>query len=96
MSKKENIKSFIKKENKEIIGLVYVFNMVDTEADKMAYVSNTLVFKKREDAIKAMKDAIDNDLREEIVNSDELFFEDDDTAYTDRMYYTVRQKMILG
>jgi predicted AAA+ superfamily ATPase len=96
MSKKENIKSFIKRENKEIIGLVYVFNMVDTEADKMAYVSNTLVFKKREDAIKAMKDAIDNDLREEIVNSDELFFEDDDTAYTDRMYYTVRQKMILG
>ncbi len=96
MSKKENIKSFIKKENKEIIGLVYVFNMVDTEADKMAYVSNTLVFKKREDAIKAMKDAIDNDLREEIINSDELFFEDDDTAYTDRMYYTVRQKMILG
>lgn len=96
MSRKENIKSFIKKENKEIIGLVYVFNMVDTEADKMAYVSNTLVFKKREDAIKAMKDAIDNDLREEIINSDELFFEDDDTAYTDRMYYTVRQKMILG
>lgn len=96
MSKKENIKSFIKKENKDIIGLVYVFNMVDTEADKMAYVSNTLVFKKREDAIKAMKDAIDNDLREEIINSDELFFEDDDTAYTDRMYYTVRQKMILG
>ena len=96
MSRKENIKSFIKKENKDIIGLVYVFNMVDTEADKMAYVSNTLVFKKREDAIKAMKDAIDNDLREEIINSDELFFEDDDTAYTDRMYYTVRQKMILG
>ena len=96
MSRKENIKSFIKKENKEIIGLVYVFNMVDTEADKMAYVSNALVFKKREDAIKAMKDAIDNDLREEIINSDELFFEDDDTAYTDRMYYTVRQKMILG
>lgn len=96
MGKKENIKSFIKKENKDIIGLVYVFNMVDTEADKMAYVSNTLVFKKREDAIKAMKDAIDNDLREEIINSDELFFEDDDTAYTDRMYYTVRQKMILG
>ena len=96
MGKKENIKSFIKKESKDIIGLVYVFNMVDTEADKMAYVSNTLVFKKREDAIKAMKDAIDNDLREEIINSDELFFEDDDTAYTDRMYYTVRQKMILG
>lgn len=85
-----------KKENKEIIDFVYVFNMTDKEADKMAYVSDTIVFKKREDAIKAMKDAIDNDLREEIVNSDELFFEDDDTAYTDRMYYTVRQKMILG
>ena len=85
-----------KKENKEIIDFVYVFNMTDKEADKMAYVSDTLVFKKREDAIKAMKDAINNDLREEIVNSDDLFFEDDDTAYTNRMYYTVRQKMILG
>ncbi len=93
---KKSIKSAFLKEKKDIYSIVYVFNMVDTEADKMAYVSDINVYKNREDAIKAMKDAIDNDLREEIISSDDLFFEDDDTAYTDRMYYSVRQKFVLG
>lgn len=94
MSKKENIKSQFLRTNSPVLNEVYVFNMVDTEAEKLAYVTNTMVFKKRDDAIKAMNDAIENDIREEIFSRDELVFEDDDTAYTDRMYYTVRQTLI--
>ena len=94
MSKKENIKSQFLRTNSPVLNEVYVFNMVDTEAEKLAYVTNTMVFKKRDDAIKAMNDAIENDIRDEIFSRDELVFEDDDTAYTDRMYYTVRQTLI--
>ena len=94
MSKKENIKSQFLRTNSPVLNEVYVFNMVDTEAEKLAYVTNTMVFKKRDDAIKAMNNAIENDIRDEIFSRDELVFEDDDTAYTDRMYYTVRQTLI--
>ena len=96
MSKKENIKSQFLRTNSPVYNGVYVFNMVDTEAEKLAYVTNTMVFKYRDDALKAMNDAIENDIHDEIFSRDELVFDDDDTAHTDRMYYTVRQTLIQG